>query len=211
MIKSKSKFILSKYFVIKDRISKHPRYSYFLVEKSITSLFKYLTNIISFLYRYILLGHISFSTRVFSGCSFRNLKSIYLGKKVIINKGVILWAGIEKGISIGDYTQINPYVTVYGNVKIGKYVMIAPHVMIAGGNHGVKKINIPMMFQESLSKGGIEIENDVWIGANSTIVDGIKIGKGSIISAGSVVTKDVEPYDIVAGVPAKRIKNRITH
>jgi len=86
--------------------------------------------------------------------------------------------------------------------------MVAPNCMIAGGNHNYSRIDKPMMFQGSNSKG-IIIEDDVWIGANSSILDGVKIGKGAIIAAGSVVTKDVCAYDIVAGVPAKKINSRL--
>ena len=86
--------------------------------------------------------------------------------------------------------------------------MIAPHCMIASGNHDHKQLDKPIRLAENISKGPIVIEDGVWIGANSTVTDGVRIGHNAVVAAGSVVTKDVEPYDIVAGVPAKVIGNR---
>jgi len=77
--------------------------------------------------------------------------------------------------------------------------MIGPNVSIPGANHNFDSIDVPMNMQGNTIKGTI-IEDDVWIGANSVILDGIAIGKGSVIRAGSVVAKDVEPYSIVGGV-----------
>jgi len=190
------------------RLKVNPRYKYFLLEKLLRNSFVYIFGAILFPFRYILFGRISYSSRVNINANIRNLKSVYIGRSVIINKGVVLWAGVERGIQIDHSTQINPYTTIYGDVKIGKYVMIAPHVMLAGGGHGYNDISVPMIYQDSTSKGGIVIEDDVWIGANSTIVDGVTIGKGAIIAAGSVVITDVIPYEIVGGIPAKRIKMR---
>jgi acetyltransferase-like isoleucine patch superfamily enzyme len=117
----------------------------------------------------------------------------------------------EHPVTIGKYSQINPYTVIYGGdgVTIGDYVMIAPHCMIVAGNHNHNQLEMPMRFAVSYSKGPIVIEDDVWIGANCTITDGITIGKGAVIGANSVVTKDVKPYDVVGGVPAKFIKSRL--
>jgi len=113
-------------------------------------------------------------------------------------------------VTIGEYTQINPFTVIYGGsgVYIGNNVMIAPHCMIASGDHDFKQTEQPMRFAGFLSKGPIIIEDNVWIAANCTITDGVRIGKDAVIAANSVVTKDVEPYDIVGGVPAKVIGNR---
>ena len=86
--------------------------------------------------------------------------------------------------------------------------MIAPHCMIAAGDHNFKQLEIPMRFAGGVTKGPIIIENNVWIGANVTITDGVRVGNDSLIAANSVVTRDVAPFDIVAGVPAKVIGNR---
>ncbi len=114
-------------------------------------------------------------------------------------------------VVIGEYTQINPFTVIYGGsgVTIGNNVMIAPHCMIAAGDHDFKQIVLPIRFAGNLTKGPIIIEDNVWIGANCTITDGVTIGKDAVIAANSVVTKDVKPYDIVGGVPARFIANRL--
>lgn len=99
-------------------------------------------------------------------------------------------------------------------LKIGKYCSISYDVkfILDDGKHGFNQIsNYP--FQTNIinnEKKGIEIGNDVWIGLGSTILYGVKIGDGATIAAGSVVTKDVEPYTVVGGVPAKFIKEKCT-
>lgn len=198
-----------RFIEIIKRLLKEPSYRFSFTEKLIRSIFIYSTNAIMYIIRRFLYKSISTTTLIYNNCSFRNYKSISLGKHVTINHGSILWANHNKGIIIDDYSQINPYVTIYGDVKIGKYVMIAPHVMIAGGNHGTKDLSIPMMFQSNESKGGVIIDDDVWIGANCVILDGVTISKGAIIAAGSVVTKNILEYEIVAGNPAKAINNRL--
>lgn len=99
---------------------------------------------------------------------------------------------------------------------IGNYVSIAPDVkFILGSDHNYKilstypfKVKVCGEKYEALSKGSIIVEDDVWIGANAIILSGIRIGQGAVVAAGSVVTKDVEPYSIVAGNPAKIMKYR---
>ncbi|RXK81844.1 acyltransferase [Filimonas effusa] len=195
--------------IIGERFKRHPAYKYLLLEKVFSIVFTFTINLLLFPLRYLFLGKIRFGSSISISVSCRNLKSIYIGNRVRINKGVVLWAGYRGGIYIGDFSQLNPYTTIYGDVKIGRYVMIAPHVMLAGGGHGFDDISKPMMLQPSTNKGGIVIEDDVWIGANCTVVDGVVIGKGAIIAAGSVVVGNVASYDIVAGVPAKRIRSRL--
>ena len=121
---------------------------------------------------------------------------------------------------IGEYTYGSPYIHDYeDNIEIGRYCSIGPDVMIlVGGEHYLDRVStypFGMKFQDfsdpncpRLSKGDITIENDVWIGARVTILSGIKIGNGAVVAAGAVVTKDVPPYAIVGGVPAKIIKYR---
>lgn len=114
-------------------------------------------------------------------------------------------------VCIGNNSQVNPYTVIYGGagVVIGENVMIAPHCAIAAGSHDFIQTNKPMRFAGHFDKGPIVIGDDVWIGANCTITDGVQIGKGAVIGANSVVTKNVEAYDIVGGCPAKVIKNRL--
>lgn len=160
--------------------------------------------ILMYPFKIFLYKKIGYRTYVSSRSSVRNHKNISLGNFSQINSFTVLW---PTKLRIGNYTQINPGTAIYGKVSIGDNVMVAPNCMIAGGNHKFENIQIPMILQGSNEKG-IVIEDDVWIGANSVIVDGVRIGKGSIIAAGSVVVKNVDQYTVVAGVPAIKIKSR---
>lgn len=139
-----------------------------------------------------------------------NKKLIELGKRIEIQNNVIIKTYNNK-VKIGDYTQINPFTVIYGGagVKIDKNVMIAPHCMIASGNHDFEQTDKPIRFAGNITEGPITIEKNVWIGANTTITDGVTIGHDSVVGANSVVISDVEPFSVVAGVPAKLIKYRV--
>lgn len=122
-------------------------------------------------------------------------------------------------ISVGKYTYgyLNVHDFATGDsLKIGNFCSIADDVhFYLGGDHNFHtlstypfKKNILFNVPESISKGNIIIKDDVWIGSRTIVMSGVTIGQGSIIAAGSVVTKDVPPYTIVGGVPAKEIKTR---
>ena len=111
-------------------------------------------------------------------------------------------------IDIGDYCSVNRNSIIIGKVKIGHKVMIAPNSVIVGSNHIFDDTHIAIKDQ-GVSSLGIHIENDVWIGANVTVLDGVTIGAGSIIGAGSTVTKDIPSYSVAVGNPCKVIKSRI--
>ncbi|GAA0727075.1 DapH/DapD/GlmU-related protein [Clostridium malenominatum] len=115
-----------------------------------------------------------------------------------------------ENVIVGDNVSFNEYDWIDGNggIEIGDYVSIGPKVSIISFSHGYEDIHVPIKLQKKkLNK--ILIENNVWIGANVVITGGVKIGTGSIIGAGSVVLNDVEPYSIVAGVPARLVKKRV--
>ena len=118
-------------------------------------------------------------------------------------------------ISIGDHCHIGRMAclqSAHGKIRIGNHVLFGPYVSIHGGNHIYDKIGVYMtdVKKEPNTDGEVVIEDDVWVGANAIILKGVKIGEGAIVSAGAIVTKDVEPYSIVAGVPAKKIKMRFS-
>jgi acetyltransferase-like isoleucine patch superfamily enzyme len=113
-----------------------------------------------------------------------------------------------KNVKIGKYCQINENVFIQG-ANIGDYVMIAPGVTIMNSTHNYDKLDVPMITQGDIKYNNTIIEDDVWIGRNVIIMPGMLIGRGSIIGAGAVVTKNIEPYAVVGGVPAKVIKYRI--
>ena len=109
-------------------------------------------------------------------------------------------------ITCGDNFYANAHCHILGEITFGDNVLIGPKVIIWGRDHGTDKSS-PMNTQ-TYTRKPITIGNDVWIGACSIILKGVKIGDGAIVGAGSVVTKDVEPYSVVAGNPAKLIKYR---
>lgn len=126
----------------------------------------------------------------------------------ILNGSLLMTYG--GSIRIGDNCSINPYTVLYGHgagLVIGNNVLIAGHCLVIPANHVFTRTDITINKQGTESKG-ILIEDDVWIAAGCQILDGVTIGKGAIVAAGSVVNKSVEPYTIVGGVPARFIKNR---
>jgi maltose O-acetyltransferase len=117
--------------------------------------------------------------------------------------------GNGRGIEIGDYSGIGSKCILPNNIIIGKYVMMAPEVHIVSDNHIFSDVNVPMCFQGSnLDHLPTIIEDDCWLGVRAILTPGHRIGKGSIVAAGSVVTHDVIPFSIVGGNPAKVIKMR---
>lgn len=112
-------------------------------------------------------------------------------------------------IAVGNHVAFNEFDWIDGNggIEIGDYVRIGPHVSVISFEHVFSDPEIPIKLQgKSLKK--IVIEDDVWIGAGSKILGGVTIGKGSVIGAGSVVTKNIPPYSIAVGNPARIIRKR---
>lgn len=126
------------------------------------------------------------------------------GKKVNIEQNAVF----SPKVSLGDYSGIGINAKIYGQCNIGKYVMMGTDVTIITRNHKHARVDIPMMEQGFEQEMPVTIEDDVWIGDKVVIMPGVTVGTGSVIAAGAVVTKDVLPYTIVAGVPAKVIKHR---
>lgn len=145
-----------------------------------------------------------------------SLKKIILGDNVTICYGALIrpsgyYSGnLGEGLSMGNFSSIgaNSYIGCSGFIKIGNNVMMGPNINLMAENHNFLSTEIPMI-QQGVSNKGITIEDDVWIGAKATILDGVVIGKGSIIAAGAVITSSVEPYSIMAGVPGRKIKSRM--
>jgi acetyltransferase-like isoleucine patch superfamily enzyme len=129
---------------------------------------------------------------------------VTLGKNVIIKKNVQL----SKGVIIGDNAYIGPNSNIRGNIKIGSHFLCADNVCFAGNDHIFDEIGIPIIESGVPKPLTTIIGIDVWIGRNVTIMRGVNIGNCSIIAAGSVVTKDVEPFSIIGGIPGKLIKKR---
>ena len=134
-----------------------------------------------------------------------NPQNVSIGDDVRFYYGVVVEAGAE--ITIGSNTHFAPYGILYGPLEVGSNCGIAGHVVFAAVGHGYSKVDIPMVKQPTVGKK-IIIEDNVWIGANAVIIGGVRVGTGSIIGAGAVVTKDVKPYSVMGGVPAKLIHKR---
>lgn len=128
----------------------------------------------------------------------------YCGKNINIEKG----ATFGQYVSLGDNSGIGVNAQISNHVTIGKNVMMGPDCMIYTQNHAYANLEIPMCEQGHSEVRPVVIEDDVWIGSRVIILPGVHVGHGSIIGAGSVVTKDVEPYAIVGGNPARFIKKR---
>ena len=135
-------------------------------------------------------------------CSFHPLDSdfhyqnIALGDHVAIGRGARFWC-LLSGISIGNH------------------VIFGPDVSIIAGNHSFHKVGLPIDMYTNQDKRPeddlpVRIDDDVWIGTNVTILNGVHIGRGAIIAAGAVVTKDVNPYVMGGGIPCKPISYRMS-
>jgi acetyltransferase-like isoleucine patch superfamily enzyme len=94
------------------------------------------------------------------------------------------------------------------DIVIGNYVMLASHVAIVGGDHRFDVVGTPMVRTGLDDWKPVRIEDDVWVGHGAIILHGVTLGEGAIVAAGSVVTRDVPPYEVVAGVPARRLRDR---
>lgn len=128
------------------------------------------------------------------------------GKKVNVEHGAYFGSG--RGINVGNRSGIGLDCLILGSLTVGDDVMMGPRCVVIGLNHGMADVNRPMAEQGFEPQETVVIEDDVWIGANVTILPGKRIGRGSVVAAGSVVTSDVPPFNIVGGNPARRIRDR---
>lgn len=150
-------------------------------------------------------GVITFAAKKIRRFLVKNIfKSV--GRDVNIEKGVFFGKG--RGIAIGNRSGIGLNARVQGPLTIGQDVMMGPEVIIYTKNHAIDRLDIPMIEQGETSPKKVIIEDDVWIGARAIILPGVTIGKGAVIAAGAVISKDVEPYKIVGGIPGKVIGTR---
>ncbi len=134
------------------------------------------------------LGAKGTDTIIRPSASLANPENIFLGNRVHIQRHVYLWAGKKSKITIGHHT------------------MVGPGSFVTSDNHGTKKNEI-IRDQEGV-EADVSIGDDCWLGAYTIVLPGVNIGNGAVVAAGAVVTKDVAPLTIVAGVPARKIGSR---
>lgn len=133
---------------------------------------------------------------------------IRLGERVSINDAVVINANRGQ-VTLGERSWLGPFCLVYGNggVTIGRNVLVAGHTSINTVSHGIERCDIPMNDQP-LRIDPVVIEDDVWIGLNAVVLQGVTIGRGSVVGAGAVVNRSIPPWSIAVGVPARIIGRR---
>lgn len=155
------------------------------------------------------------NTWVGNPLNIRGAECISVGSGVIMNDGIMLTAWPHLGdpsITIGDNCSFGAFnhITCINRIEIGRGVLTGKWVTITDNSHGETDrttMEIPPAQRPHTSKGPVIIEDDVWICEKATILPGVRIGKGAVVAANAVVTKDVPPYCVVAGIPAVVIKD----
>lgn len=135
--------------------------------------------------------------------------AITIGEGTVISKGCVVQAK-TRPLVMGRNCDIGAHVILssIGGIVLGDSVLIAGNCYIGGGRYHAEKLDMPIMYQGVYSRGPVKIGDGTWIGAAVTILDGVIIGKGCIIGAGSLVTKDIPDYTVALGSPAQVIKSR---
>jgi acetyltransferase-like isoleucine patch superfamily enzyme len=131
-------------------------------------------------------------------------QSFSIGKNSTIEDFATINNGVGP-VQIGDETRIGIGNVVIGPVTIGNHVILAQNIVMSGLNHMYTDIHVPIHLQP-VTTAPIVIEDECWIGANAVITAGVTIGKHSVVAAGAVVTKDIPPYSVAVGNPARVIK-----
>ena len=139
--------------------------------------------------------------------SLNTNSTVVIANKVSLDRGVDIKSNRGE-IEIGKRAYIGPYTCISGgDITIGDNCLIASHCGIYASNHSFADPLVDIIDQKSTFQG-IAIEDNCWLGSGVKVLDGVTIGKGSIIGAGAVVTKNIPPYSVAVGVPAKVISHR---
>lgn len=167
--------------------------------------------------------------------TWRNARMIRFGHGVTLERGVIVDGLARQGVEIGDDVMIGPYCVIRasmltnlgegvrigrrsaldaysyigagGGVFIGDCVIMGQHVSFHAENHQYDRLDVPISAQ-GITRKGIVIEDDCWVGSNVTFLDGVHVGRGCVIAAGTIVRGEIPSYSVVAGVPGRVIKSR---
>lgn len=141
----------------------------------------------------------------------QNASLVELGNHVQLYSDIIIESGDGGKLIIGDNVHIQPncFLMAYiGTIKIGHRVEMAPNCALYPYNHGTR-LNEPIRIQNCVTKGGIHVGDDAWLGYGVVVLDGVSIGKGAVIGAGAIVTSDIPDNAIACGVPARVIRMRL--
>ena len=136
---------------------------------------------------------------------------INLGRGVHLYRGTIIEVGAGGGVTIDDDTHIQSCCNIkgfLGSTRIGRNVQIAPHCVFSPYEHSFDDVRSPIRKQAIRTSGDIVLEDDTWLGASVSVLDGVTIGRGAVVGAGAVVTKDIPPHSVAVGVPAHVIRRR---
>jgi acetyltransferase-like isoleucine patch superfamily enzyme len=208
----------------------------YVLEQTICALFGWVPTVAGIalraaLYRLILrmdgIAAVENNVRIRFASNVRLGRGAYLDEQVYLHgcpNGIVIGAGTyvmhgsilhvynfrqlpHAGIDIGEGCLIGEYNILrgQGGIRIGNRVYTSPNVQLLAVNHVFEDHNRPFIDQ-GITAAGICVEDDVWIGAGAIVTDGVRIGKGAVVAAGAVVTKDVPPHTVVAGVPARVVK-----
>jgi acetyltransferase-like isoleucine patch superfamily enzyme len=115
---------------------------------------------------------------------------------------------VNRDLFAEEYSYIGPACLLGPKVELGAYAMLGPRVSVVGGDHIFDKPGTPIIFAGRPQLKRTIIETDAWIGCGAILIAGVRVGRGAIVAAGAVVTKDVPPFEIHAGVPARKIADR---
>lgn len=134
---------------------------------------------------------------------------VTVGRFAMVRPSGYYGGELGEGLIVGDNSNIGAYCYIgcSGGIRIGSNVMMSPRVSLYAENHNFADVTRPMK-EQGVTRESIIIEDDCWIASHSVVLAGVTIGRGSIVAAGSVVTKDVPPYTIVAGSPARVVRSR---
>jgi acetyltransferase-like isoleucine patch superfamily enzyme len=137
---------------------------------------------------------------------------VTLGDRVQLDRGVdvrVVSGYADCHIAFGDNVYVGPYCCFAGpgDIAVGNNCMIGSHSSVYANNHAFAAPELPIKDQ-GLVRKGVVIEDDCWLGTGVRVLDGVRIGRGSVVGAGAVVTRDLAPYSVAMGVPARRVAGR---
>lgn len=145
---------------------------------------------------------------IFRNLRFWTCKGLFAQCGNNVNIDARAYFGDGRYLSIGENSSLGINSSLHGPITIGKNVMMGPDVIILTRHHKFLETTLPMIEQGYQQERPVTIQNDVWIGARVIILPGVTVGNGAVVGAGAVVTKNIDDWTIVAGNPARVIRNR---